>query len=123
MDSSKKENKDEKKDKKDKEAKEESNKNNETQEKDNSDKKNEEEFLKLILDNQNSQNDSNEQSFKISFALKNPPVSEGQSFCISDIQNIGQNNTQFTNDSLRTENSTQAQRTLNVLISQNKGNK
>ena len=119
MDSSKKE------DKKDKEAKEESNKNNETQEKDNSDKKNEEEeFLKLIHDNQNDyQNDSNEPSFKVSFALKNPPVSEGQSFCISNIQNIGQNDTQFTSDSLKTENMTQTQRTLNIIISQNKDNK
>ena len=117
MDSSKKE------DKKDKEAKEESNKNNETQEKDNSDKKEEEEFLKLIHDNQYDQNDSNEPSFKVSFALKNPPVSEGQSFCISNIQNIGQNDTQFTSDSLKTENMTQTQRTLNIIISQNKDNK
>ena len=120
MDSSKKEDKDEKKDK---EAKEESNKSNEAQEKDNSDKKYEEEFLKLTYDNQNVQSDSNEPSFKNSFALKNPPVSEGQSFCISNIQNIGQNNTQFTNDSLKTENLTQAQRTFNILISQNKDNK
>ena len=68
-------------------------------------KKSDSEKLNSLFGNSDETNQQNNQSFQISFLLKNPPQTESQSFCsFSQFQTLKENNQQFDNDFLNEEN-------------------
>ena len=96
------------------------NENNKSKEKKQSEKKNDLEKLNSLFENNDEPNQSNNQSFQLSFLLKNPPQTEGQSFCsFSQFQNLKENNRQFDNDFLNEENRLESNNSHHLTEKQN----